>query len=329
MSMRTSSTLPVWLLAVPALAAIALGFAGYSLLRQERQLQQMERQLEQVFGELTRIRLEQRAEQKGPAGLLEKLRAYAPILVSGRTTAPDYESAKKEMDAILRAFETIGPDAWPFVRGRIAELKPEKNFDELKWLLEAAVRCDRKPGIDLAAQVLQGTLLPSARLRWHAADMLLRHEPQLAQRLLRQILLTESSRGIDVERASVYGAPIPDQAAFSTTGFHNFVVHYIRSGDEKIEETLLMLLGRTEHDLITLQECIEELGRRACARAVEPIKKLYANPPGRVENPLFLNKCLEAIVAIEGDKARPFLEEAQRSASHEMVQKRIQELLLK
>ena len=322
--------------ALCALTVLALAGGGFVLWRQTtmlRELAEAHRQskaeLHDVLAEITRIRLEQRSDLKGPEGLLAKLRTYAPMLVSARTTAPDYEAAKKEMDAILRAFESLGSDAWPFVRSRIGELRADKNFDELKWLLEVAVRIEPKAGIELLKQVLQGTTLPSARLRWHAANLLLLHDKPLAQRLLRQILETESARGVNLERASAYNLPIPDQAAASTTGFFNFVVHYIRSEDPKIEDTLLLVIGRTEHDVPTLQECIEELGRRKSQRAIEPIQRLYDNPPGRVENPIFLMKCLDALDAIQGAAARPFFEEALRKASTETVAQHISTLLAK
>lgn len=288
-----------------------------------------QQKLDQVLAEVTRIRLEQSADQKGPQGLLAKLQAYAPMLVSARTTAPDYAAAEKEMLAILRAFESLGADAWPFVRGRIAELSADKHFDELKWLLEAAMRLDAKAGAELLQQILQGTYLPNPRLRWHAANLLLRFDRPLAQRLLRQILETESSRGPNLERAAAYNLPIPDPAAVSQTGFFNFVIHYIRSEDPQIEDTLLMVLTRNEHDLLTVQECVEELGRRKSTRAVAAIVRAFQNPPARVDNPLFLIKCLDALDAIAGKDAVPFFETAQREATDPRVAKRLGELLLK
>lgn len=332
-SVMTDRSTSRFVLAFCLLNLAALGVGGTILWRQSAQLEQMaansaanDTALDSILAEVTRIRIEQRADLKGPEGLLAKLRAYSPMLTSSRVTAPDYAAAKDEMDAILRAFTTMGDVAWPFVRGRIAELKPE-NYDELRWLLEVAVLIDEKAGVELLKQVLQGQLLPSPRLRWQAATLLLKHNKPLAQQLLRQILETESSRGVNLERAAAYNLPIPDQAATSTTGFFNFVIHYIRSEDPKIEDTLLLVLGRTEHDVPTLQECIEELGRRKCERAVEPIQRLYRNPPARIENPLFLTKCLDALVSIQGAAARPFLEEALRTASTEKVAQHINTLL--
>jgi hypothetical protein len=279
--------------------------------------------LDEVHAEVTRMRLEQSAGGLGANALMTKLRHFAPILVSGRTTQPDYDAAQKEMQAILRAFATVGKDAWQPIVDRLNELKADKNFDELKWLLEAAVRVDPTAGKEIVHQVLLGTRLPSARLRWTAADIMIRVDRPLAQRLLRQVLNTESSRGMNPERAAAYGAVIPDTAAFATSGFHNFVLHYLRSEDPEIEETLLNLIVRTEHDIPTIQECVEELGRRKCERAVSPIQKLYQQPPGHQDNPLFQIRCLEALHAIQGPAARPFFETALAEATHDLVKKRL------
>src|SRR2546425_1253870 len=75
----------------------------------------LETQVHGVFGEVTRIRIEQRTGKQGPDALLERLQTYAPLLTSARTTQPDYSSARQEMDAILRAFATLGRDGFAAV----------------------------------------------------------------------------------------------------------------------------------------------------------------------------------------------------------------------
>lgn len=313
-----------------AAGAVALWRAGQSLDELRTAAAANATTLQQVLGEVTRMRLEQSAGSKGPQALLEKLRTYAPLLASSRTTEPDYLNAKKEMDAILRAFATLGADADKPLRDRLAQLKPEKDFDELKWLLEAAVRVEPTAGLQLLKDVLLGRQLPSPRLRWYAADLLTRHDRPLAQSLLRQVLLTESRNGFNEAHAAAYpGAVIPDKAAMSQSGFNNFVIAYARTDDPKMDETLLMVMGRTADDRVTLQECIKVLGSRRCAAAVPMIEKLYKSPPLQQDDPLFLNYCLEALVDIQGKAARPFLEAALPDATTETVSKRIQFLLNK
>ena len=82
-----------------------------------------------------------------------------------------------------------------------------------------------------------------------------------------------------------------------------------------------------EHDQITVQECVEELGRRQSRRAVEPIVKLYAEPPGHTHNPLFQLKCLDALHAILGKEARPFFTAELPKATTETVANHLKRLL--
>ncbi len=285
-------------------------------------------QLQIAANEVARMRIEQSAEGRGPQALLEKLRAYAPALVSSRTTQPDFEMARQGMESVLRAFTSLGSDGLTAVRSRFDELDPKQAFDEMRWLMEAAVKCNLDKGRQIAVEVLSGLRKPSPRLRWTAADMLLRIDRPLAQRTLRQILLTETSRGVDPNRATAYGLPVIDPSAVAVSGFYNFIIYYLRSEDPDTEDTLLQVLMRTEQDVTTLQETIEALGQRRAARADQRIEDLYLHPPGASQNALFLNKCLDALVAIRGrDGARPFLEEQLVAAEHELVQAHIKYLL--
>ncbi len=285
--------------------------------------------LHEVLGEVTRTRLEQSAGSLGPQALLTKLRTYAPLLVSARTAEPDFKAADKEMKAILRAFAAVGQDAWAPIVARLGELSGDKNFDEVKWLLEAAVVVDPKAGKEILKEVLLGRRLPAPRLRWYAARMMTDLDRPLAQNLLRQIVTTESSHGVNVDRAAPYGGDAIDPAAAATTGFHNFIKWYVGTDDPKMDETLLMVIGRAEHDQVTIQECIKVLGERRCAAAIEPIQKLYKQPPLHQENPLFLMHCVDALHAIGGESARPFLEEALRTTTIETVANHIKGLLKK
>jgi hypothetical protein len=328
----SSSRLALALASAATLAAAAAGYLLFDLGRRidalGAQVAQRDQQIQNIHGEVTRLRLEQSAGVQGPSALLAKLKTYAPLLVSARTTQPDFESAKKEMDAVLRAFATMGDAAWGPLEERMKDLKGDKNFDELKWLLEAAVRVDQKRGLDIVQAVLRGTKFPAPRLRWYAARMLIDLDKPVAQAILRQILSTESSRGINPERAAAYGATIPDPAAFATTGFHNFVNYYVLTEDPQMDSTLLMVMGRSEHDTVTVQTCVEVLGKRRCAAAVDPIQKLFQNPPGMVENPIFQTKCLDALLEIQGKQAaRPFFEAMLAKTTNETVANNLKEKL--
>lgn len=338
MSDRAATSAPTLVprLAAVGLLVVALGGVAVVLWQHNLRLDQLIAEqakaattLDAVLGEVTRFRLEQSAGSKGPHALLEKLRTYAPLLANARVTEPDYRNAQKEMDSILRAFGTLGKDAWGPVQERLAERKPAQDFDEIKWLLEASLRLDQAATVPMLKEVLLGRRLPSPRLRWYAAEMLTRADRQVAQATLRQILLTETFRGVDPDRASHYGGGALDPAALASTGFNNFVSAYVRAGDDKLDETLLMVMKRAGHDALTVQECVKVLGERRCAAAVSSIEQLFQKPPLQIENPLFLNHCLNALVAIQGKDAKPFLEAALAKASSDIVSKNIQFLLQK
>lgn len=286
--------------------------------------------LDEVLGEVTRMRLEQSAGSKGPQALLDKLHLYAPLVASSRTTEPDFKNAQREMAAIVRAFHTLGKDAWKPIENRLAELKPQDDFEEIKQLLKAAVGADHDAGVLLLKEVLLGHRLPSPRLRWEAGRQLVAEERALAQSTLRQILLTETRQGLDPARMAEYpGAVVPDKAALASTGFNNFVEIYELTNDPKLDDTLLRVLGRTTDDKVTIQSCMKILGSRRYASAVPIIEKLYREPPLQQQDPLFLGYCLEALVDIQGADARPFLEAALPNASSETIAKKIEFLLAK
>jgi len=306
---------PFSLLAVGLLVAIGTGAAGYELagLRQsvqqlQQDLQQRDATLQEIHGEITRLRLEQTTGQPGAKGLMRRLEQFAELTSSSRVPDPDYQAAKKEMQAILRAFAALGEEAFEPVLNRLHQLDPQQQFDQVKSLLEATVAIDQPRGIELLRDALLGIKFPAPRLRWYAAQRLIELDKPLAQTLLRQILTTESSRGPDLERVKAYGLSVPDRAALATSGFDTFVGYYIASEDAEMDATLLMVIGRTEHDTMTIQTCVEALGKRRCQLAAEPIQHLCENPPGGVENPIFLIKCLDALEAIQGKQARPFFE---------------------
>ncbi len=315
------------LLVAALVAAIAgLGIAVAGALRADAAMRRLTEQqaenhavLQQVLGEVTRFRLEQSAGSKGPQALLEKLRTYASLAADSRTAQPDYKNARKEMDAVLRAFASLGADALPAIEARLGQLNASKDHDEIVQLMAATARVDAKAGSELLRAVLLGLRLPAPRLRWAAAHQLLQHDKALAQALLRQILLTESWQGINPDRAAAFDASVPDPAAYATSGFHNFVQWYIRSDDPQLEGTLLMVLGRTEHDAVTIQECMKALGERRCARAVEAIEKAYLKPPLGRENPVFQKICLNSLFDIRHAEAKPFLEQALTSATSDVV----------
>jgi hypothetical protein len=327
---RRASALLVVLL--PTVGLLAAGAACWRLAQRVDALTEasarQDGSLQQVLGELTRLRIEQNVGKAGPEALLERLRTYAPLVADARAAQPDYQKARKEIDAVLRAFATIGKDAWQPIQAQLAKLSPDKDHEEIKQLLRASVVVDRDAGVQQLKRVLLGQTLPSPRLRWFAAQAMIEHDRPLAQATLRQVLLTESSTGFNPEYAAMYpGATVPDRAALSQSGFMNFVLHYVRSEDPQQEQTLLQVIGRTGHDVRTLQECVKALGEAGSVRAVPVIENLYSDPPLQQQDPLFMNHCLQALADIQGAGAKPFLEKALPNAPTDIVARKIQSLL--
>lgn len=288
-----------------------------------------QRELQVVNGEVTRFRIEQRSEGRGINALLEKLRAYAPELSNAQVAKPQYEFARQEMATVLRAMASLGPDAFGPIQTRFISLQPQKDFDEMSWLLQAGLGVDPVAGKMLAQRVLQGyhkDVPTSPRLRWFAADQLLAIDRALAGRLLREILSYESSRGINKERAGAYGVTASISAELSS-GFENFVSRYVRSEDPNIDDTLIMILGRAEHDLPTVQDCVKALGIRKSAKADPEIERLYEHPPVITDNPIFLNVCLDALAQIRGKAGIPWFEDKLKNAPNEITANKLKNLL--
>lgn len=304
----------------------ALGGATYAGTLLWQRVGTLQATLDEVLGEVTRMRIEQSAGAKGPRALLEKLRTYAPMLSNARVTEPDFQNARKEMMDILRAFGSLGEDAREPVLARLAQVSPQKDYDECRFLLDALLRIDPAVGKERLVEVLRGRLLPSPQMRWYAASKLTEIDRPLAQVELRRIVTSESNRGVNPDR-SAQNAPVPDPAALATSGFHNFIIHYARTEDPKLDETLLMVMQRAEHDRMTVQECVKQLGEDRYQPAAPTLEKLYRSPPLQQDDPLFLNVVLEALVEIQDKSARPFLEAELAKATHEVVAKKIQSLL--
>ena len=128
----TSPALPTGRYAATTFLSIALlgslAFSSYAfwrteqaLVSQEQVIKKNQESLGAILNEMTRIRIEQSAEGQGPTALLEKLKVYAPLTADARVTEPDFQNAKKELLAIVRAFEACGKQAWGPIMERLRE----------------------------------------------------------------------------------------------------------------------------------------------------------------------------------------------------------------
>jgi hypothetical protein len=281
--------------------------------------------LDKVLGEVTRARIEQSANGQGINALMEKIAAYAPILTEANVAKPDYDAAKREMDAVLRAVQSLGADAFAPLQARLLKADAQKDYELQKLLLDAALRADPEHGKQLAVKLIEGfhrDVPASPQLRWYAGYKLVEVDQALARQTLRAMLGYESSRGIDPNHAPAGWTP---GLTNNSNGFHNFIGIYLRCADPQAEETLLMVLGRVEHDMITLQECITALGDMKSKPAAQAIERLYRNPPSF--NPMFQCRCLDALASILGKDACPLFSEELKHQTQDLVVKRLQLLM--
>src|SRR5690349_4693100 len=142
-----SRLLPVTVLAVvlAALCIVILDLRGKIVQLTER-TQAAEQTLDKVLGEVTRTRIEQSVGGVGIHALMDKMAAYAPILTEANYAKPDFMAAQREMEAVLRAVQAIGTDAFAPLQAKLLKADPQKDFELQKLLLDAAMRADPEQG---------------------------------------------------------------------------------------------------------------------------------------------------------------------------------------
>lgn len=288
-------------------------------------------ELQAVQRTLHLLRLERGSKGLGIEALLEQLRHYAPLLDRSTTPRVEVPAIEARVREILSAMEGLGPEATRRVeQAFLAETGTDQD-EYRKWLLVAATRLDPIRGKVLLARVIRALDLPvSARLRWLACDEMVRVDAQQAGLVLRELLRSESARGVQRDRLPPeLRATVVEQFALRTaaSGFHNFVARYADTKDPDLVATLLMVIGRQEHDLPTIQECVKVLGQVRAREASEAIRKLFQSPPAVQDNPLFRNHCLDAIAAIDGSSATEWFEAMLRAEKHELVRNKLVDLL--
>ncbi len=320
---------------VPALACVgalvAAAASSWNLAETRRIGVELARTQEELAG-LARtarlIRLEGQSEGRGIGAVLEQIRFWAPQLATSSTPHPAAMRIEQSLWDAVDVIEALGSGAFGSV---VAALEsPESQDDETrKWMLRAALRADPAQAKALVASVVRGTRLnPSPRLRFLAADELLGIDNAFAGDVLSQVLQVESAQG--VTRTAPPGLAPEYERVIGTNAFpefFNFIERFVRSKHGDVPTVLQMILGRTEHDRMTYQECIRWLGELGVRDALPRIKELYATPPRGEFNPLFLNACLQAIADIDGTGACAFFREELRRVDIPVVSTKLQDLL--
>ncbi|MDA0375485.1 MAG: hypothetical protein O2865_17000 [Planctomycetota bacterium] len=285
-------------------------------------------ELETLSRTVRLIRIEGSSEGRGIGAILEQIRFWAPQLATSSTPHPAAIKIEENLWEAVDVIEALGASAFGPILAALES--PEAQGDETrKWMLRAALRADPAKAKALVASVVRGTrLAPSPRLRFLAADELLGLDQEFAGDVLSQVLQIESAQG--VTRTAPPGLAPEYERVIGTNAFpdfFNFIERFVRSKHEDVPAVLQMILGRSEHDRMTYQECVRWLGELRVRDALPRIKDLYATPPRGEFNPLFLNVCLQAIADIDGPGACAFFREELRRVDVPVVSTKLQDLL--
>lgn len=314
--------------AAAVIAAAAAVWLTWKLAAVERELARVAAQAEHIDARTALIRLEGKSAGRGIGAIIEQIDFWAPQLATSATPHPAAVKIEEALDECLEAVDALGEEAWPRLLAAL-ESPTARDDETRKWLLRAAVRARPGEGKALLASVMRGTrLAPTSRLRFFATDELLAMDKPFAGEVLAQILEVESVRG--VTRQVPPGLAPEYERAIGTNAiadFWNFIPRLVQSGHPDTENILRMILGRPEHDRMTYQECIQQLGHLGSRAAVPRIKELYAAPPRNEFNPIFLSICVQAIADIEGSRACDWFREQLRTTSIPMVVTRLQDVL--
>lgn len=321
-----AATLGAWTAA--AVAAAAAIWLGIRLDRVESALARIEPELQDLGRTAHLLRIEGRSQGRGIGAIVEQIDFWAPQLASVGTPHPAADRIESSLHEALEAVGALGEDAWPTLMDAL-QATPRRDDETRKWLLLAAFRARPAQGRALLASVMRGTKLdPSPRLRFFAADELLRRDKQYAATVLKDILELESARGIT--RQVPPGLAPEYERVIGTNAFpdfYNFIARFVRSGHPDTERVLRMILGRADHDKNTYREVIRALADLGSEPAVPRIKELYASPPDNYTDPLFMNVCVQAIADIQGADAREWLREQLRTVEIDTVRTKLQDLL--
>ena len=308
-----------WVLAVFLLLnVLAVGYQVQALGTAQGQLHKLQQAVR--LYELERVPPPGYTEAFGYKALLNHLLYWGPKIQVADAATGDKAIVREKVRGIADAMAALGPDIYPFIeetylKGGVLTKDPATNDEVRNWLLLAARGADNARGTELIVDTLRDKLIRdkkfpvSQRLRLMAAKMLCAgrdEDKRLAGEVLHEILTTDRSGNTDL---------------------FNFVIEYQGTGHAKTEETMLMLLGRREHNRMTVQKAIQYLGQIKSDEAIEPVKKLFLNPPWRTgDNAYFRAICLNVLDEIMGSDIVPFLEEVDRKEDSAFVRNRINDL---
>ncbi len=276
---------------------------------------------------LLRMELTTPLEGKGFLALMEHLEFWAPWLGKAKPGTSDRFFVDERVDEIVETMSFL-PDAYAQIEAAFLSVNANAGDstagDEVRrFLLIAAHAADPQKGVDLLARVLEHKDLEiSLHLRRFAASELFQADKARAGAIIHELLMAAIKRGAP-------GRPGGQSGDLHRQQVFNYIDDYVASGHADIEKTLIKFLQTTEyHTPITIQRCVEALGRMKSRAAVSRIKTLFwqqAPVPGQIPNPIFRRKCMMAVVEAIGAEAVPFLKEIDRRESDTGIRARLNE----
>ena len=328
-------------LLTPLLVVVLLGTGAYGYIDLRQRQAAIEASSASAAGATTRIerlltlmRFEQLSKDGlGMAALLAQIREFAPVYVAATTTASERDAILARLQSVIDAMRAIDQDdAWNALQQAFARVDPTVGNDEtVRWIIYGMIAVDparAKPLLVELVRGLQYRVAPNTRL--FAADRLIEMDRALAGETLSDILEYESASGINkIRMPAEIAARFPNAtlAIGPYPGFYLFVRRYFRTEHADRENVLLMILGRHEHDLMTVQECVSLLGELRSRQAVGALEKLFDRPPGLQQNSMFRKHCLDALVAILGEESCTFLRDKLLHEQDQLVQAKLIDLI--
>ena len=251
--------------------------------------------------------------------LLEHLQYWSPYLQSAD---PGYAELFEIPARVRRIVATMASQPGAFeqiteaLEGDRYGAGPSED-ETRKWLLQAAITADPERGRDLYARYVEAVeVTPTPRLRKIAAQ---------------QLFMADKARVGEI-LAGVLRASLESEETQANRLIPDFIDLYDHSEHPDAEIILQRILGRAvDYDLITVQKCIEALGRRKCQDAVDRIMELYwRQDPSPFPNPIFRIKCLEAVTDIlkdtDRDSLRSFIDEVDIREGSVTVRAKLEEI---
>ena len=329
--MTQRSPLVTFLVAALAVGALVLALRQILLPELREQRLVLERLVEKVqkLEEATQFQRFEKGPGTGFSAVLDHLRFWSgqKAKMGGSVVErPVIRSHLKEgEDALL----SLGSSGFDHVASAFLAARSEGEDDLRDVLLDVLCRLDSQRGALFAEKCLRRQIETqvSPRMRLLAADQLMKIDLSRAGEVLKDILSTEYTRGLQVGRTLPVGDAPPIERS-ENPGFFNFVSRFMRTSYPQKKNVLNEMLNNPIHDLTTLIEVVDGLGEEKSMEAVDKLKEFFETrerPP--YSNPMFRIHCVQAVANILGPESCNWLKQMLTQEGNEPVRRKIEYLV--